>query len=181
MLISELDTPAVVVDLDILHRNLSRMGDYCRQHGLALRPHAKTHKIPALAHKQIESGAVGITVAKLDEAEIMIDAGISDLLLAYPIATDRKAQRLANLAERARIAVSLDSVEAAQAISRQANERGVGIGVLVEMDVGFGRCGVADEQQALSLARRIMTLPGLDFRGLMFFPGNLQVLPEQQE
>src|SRR5262249_31930412 len=104
-----------------------------------------------------------------------------DLLLAYPIATDRKAQRLANLAERARIAVSLDSVEAAQAISRQANERGVGIGVLVEMDVGFGRCGVADEQQALSLARRIMTLPGIDFRGLMFFPGNLQVLPEQQE
>jgi D-serine deaminase-like pyridoxal phosphate-dependent protein len=181
MLVNELDTPAVIVDLDVMERNLSRMGEYCRKHGLSLRPHAKTHKIPALAHKQIESGAVGITVAKLDEAEIMIESGIRDVLVAYPIATERKAQRLANLAERVRVAVSLDSEEAAKAVSRQANERGVKIGILVELDVGFGRCGVPDEQHALALAQKIVALPGLEFRGLMFFPGHMQVLPEQQE
>src|SRR6476661_4980100 len=150
MLVSELDTPAVIVDLDVMERNLSRMAEYCRNHGLSLRPHAKTHKIPALAHKQIESGAVGITVAKLDEAEIMIESGIRDVLIAYPIATEHKAQRLANLAERARVAVSLDSEEAARTVSRQANERDVTIGILVELDVGFGRCGVPDEQHALA-------------------------------
>jgi D-serine deaminase-like pyridoxal phosphate-dependent protein len=182
MLVAELDTPAVIIDLDMVERNLRRMADYCREHGFKLRPHAKTHKVPELAHQQMTSGAVGITVAKLGEAEVMIEAGISDLLIAYPIVGEQKTKRLAALAERARLAVSLDSTEAAQAISEQAQERGVKIGVLVEIDVGFRRCGVENEQAALALARRILDLPGLEFRGLMFFPGNFVLpLPQQAE
>src|SRR5215216_1842849 len=106
MLTSHLDTPAVVVDLDIMDRNLSRMGDYCRAHQLLLRPHTKTHKIPELAKRQIASGAHGITVAKLGEAEVMLNAGISDILIAYPIVGATKTRHLARLAEKANIAVS---------------------------------------------------------------------------
>src|SRR5215216_996005 len=117
MLTSHLDTPAVVVDLDIMDRNLSRMGDYCRKHQLLLRPHTKTHKIPELAKRQIASGATGITVAKIGEAEVMLNAGIDDMLIAYPIVGADKAKRLATVSERANINVSLDSEEAAVAIS----------------------------------------------------------------
>src|SRR5919106_5235156 len=102
MHISELDTPAVVVDLDVMDQNLSRMADYCREHQLLLRPHTKTHKIPELAKRQIAGGATGITVAKISEAEVMLDAGITDILIAYPIVGPQKTSRLARLAEQAR-------------------------------------------------------------------------------
>ena len=181
MLISELDTPALVVDLDVMERNLSRMAEYCREHDLRLRPHTKTHKIPELARKQIESGATGITVAKLDEAEVMIDAGLNDLLIAYPIVGPTKTRRLADLAQRATITVSLDSETAARGISAAAAERGTNVNILVELDVGFGRCGVANETDALQLAQTVASLPGLNFHGLMFFPGHLGVEPEQRK
>jgi D-serine deaminase-like pyridoxal phosphate-dependent protein len=181
MLISELDTPALIVDLDVMEQNLAAMADYCRRHNLHLRPHTKTHKIPELAHKQIESGASGITVAKLSEAEIMIDAGLTDLLIAYPIVGPIKTRRLADLAERAKICVSLDSEEAARGISAAVSERGATVGILVELDVGFGRCGLGDEANALRLAQTVAALPGLDFRGLMFFPGHFGVDPAQRE
>src|SRR5215203_6785424 len=116
MLISELETPAVIVDLDVMDQNLSRMADYCRKHQLLLRPHTKSHKIPELAKQQIASGATGITVAKIGEAEVMIETGIEDILIAYPIVGAEKTVRLARIAERARITVSLDSEEAARAI-----------------------------------------------------------------
>jgi D-serine deaminase-like pyridoxal phosphate-dependent protein len=180
MHISELDTPALIVDLDVMERNLSAMAEYCRRHNLRLRPHTKTHKIPELARKQIESGAHGITVAKLSEAEVMIDAGLTDLLIAYPIVGRAKTQRLAGLAERASLTVSLDSQEAARGISAAMSERGTTVGILVELDVGFGRCGVGDEERALTLAQAIASLPGLDFRGLMFFPGHFGVLPDER-
>src|SRR5689334_11943762 len=187
MLINELDTPALIVDLDVMERNLSRMAAYCREHGLRLRPHTKTHKIPELARKQIESGATGITVAKLDEAEVMIDAGLNDLLIAYPIVGPTKTRRLADLARRARITVSLDSETAARGISAalsecglQSSERGIhssenNVNILVELDVGFGRCGVPNETEALKLAETVSSLPGLNFEGLMFFPGHFGV------
>jgi D-serine deaminase-like pyridoxal phosphate-dependent protein len=139
MLISELDTPALIVDLDVMERNLAQMADYCRRHNLRLRPHTKTHKIPELARKQIESGATGITVAKLDEAEVMIDAGLTDLLLAYPIVGPLKTHRLADLAQRATITVSLDSEAAARGISAALAQRGGKAGILVELDSGFHR------------------------------------------
>jgi D-serine deaminase-like pyridoxal phosphate-dependent protein len=180
MHISELETPAVVVDLDVMERNLSRMAEYCRKHELLLRPHTKSHKTPALAKRQIASGATGITVAKIGEAEVMLDAGITDLLVAYPIVGPEKAKRLAVLAERASITVSLDSEEAAAGISAAVSDHGTKVGILVELDVGFHRCGLTSEAAAVQLARNISSLPGLEFKGLMFFPGHFGVGPEQR-
>ena len=180
MLISELETPAVVIDLDVMERNLSRVADYCRRQKLRLRPHTKTHKIPDLAKRQIASGATGITVAKIGEAEVMIDAGITDILIAYPIVGHEKAERLAKLAERANIAVSLDSEEAARAVSEAVAARNLKTGILVELDVGFGRCGLANEDELLALARKVSDLAGLEFRGLMFFPGQFVVGPQER-
>ena len=180
MHLSELDTPALVVDLDVMERNLSQMADYCRRHHLRLRPHTKTHKIPELAKKQIAGGALGITVAKLGEAEVMVKAGLKDLLIAYPIVGPAKTKRLADLALRAVVTVSLDSEEAARGISAAMVKRGSEAGVLIELDVGFGRCGVANEKDALALARKISSLPGLEFKGLMFFPGHFGVSPNDR-
>lgn len=180
MLISDLDTPAVIVDLDVMERNISRMSDYCREHQLLLRPHTKTHKIPELAKRQIASGATGITVAKISEAEVMLDAGINDILIAYPIVGPTKTAQLARLAERARIGVSLDSEEVARGLSEAAASHGTTIGSLIEMDVGFERCGFSDEADLLALGKKIADLPGLEFRGLMFFPGQFTVGPEER-
>ena len=180
MHVAELETPAVVVDLDVMDQNLSRMADYCRTRQLLLRPHTKTHKIPELAKRQIESGATGITVAKIGEAEVMLDAGINDILIAYPIVGAGKAERLAAIAERASIRVSLDSEEAAVSISEAVARRGAKVGILVELNVGFDRCGVSSEVEALRLAKKISSLPGLEFKGLMFFPGHFGVDPEQR-
>jgi D-serine deaminase-like pyridoxal phosphate-dependent protein len=163
-----------------MERNLSRVAEYCRKHQLLLRPHTKTHKIPELAKRQLASGATGITVAKIGEAEVMLDAGITDILIAYPIVGPDKTTRLARLAERANIAVSVDSEEAARGISEAAARRGAKVGILLEMDVGFGRCGVGKETDVVTLAQKISALPALEFRGLMFFPGHFGVAPEQR-
>jgi D-serine deaminase-like pyridoxal phosphate-dependent protein len=180
MLVSELETPAVIVDLDVMDQNLSRMAGYCRDHHLLLRPHTKSHKIPELAKRQLASGATGITVAKLGEAEVMLNAGITDILIAYPIVGPDKAARLAKIAEHASLTVSLDSEAAARTISAAVSKQRVKVGVLAELDVGFGRCGVSDEVELLTLARKITSLPGLEFKGAMFFPGHFGVLPEQR-
>jgi len=123
--------------------------------------------------------AQGITVAKIGEAEVMLEAGITDIMIAYPIIGKGKAEKLAELATQANITVSLDSVEVAKAISDEAKKKDARIGILVEMDVGFHRCGVTTEDEVLTVARSVADLPGLEFKGLMFFPGHLQV-PEKE-
>jgi D-serine deaminase-like pyridoxal phosphate-dependent protein len=175
LFVANLETPAIVVDLDVMERNLSRMADYCRGNNLRLRPHTKTHKIPELAKQQIASGAHGITVAKIGEAEVMLNAGITDILIAYPVFGRGKAEKLAELATRANITVALDSLEVAQAIAGEVNKTNARVDVLVELDVGFRRCGLANEDEVLMLAQEVADLTGLDFKGLMFFPGNFQV------
>lgn len=180
MLISELETPAVIVDLDIMDRNLARMAGYCREHQLRLRPHTKTHKIPELAKRQLAGGAAGITVAKLGEAEVMLAAGINDMLIAYPIVGPKKTKRVAELAQQANITVSLDAEEVARGLSEATTREGTKIGVLIEMDVGFGRCGLSQEADVLALARKIAELRGLEFKGLMFFPGHFGVAPDER-
>lgn len=179
LLVAELETPAVIVDLDVVERNLSRMADYCRANNIRLRPHTKTHKIPALAKWQLEKGARGITVAKVGEAEVMLEAGITDILIAYPVFGGAKAAKLAELATRANLTVALDSLEVAEAISREAKRKNAIVRVLVEIDVGFRRCGIANEDDVLALAQKVDGLPKLEFNGLMFFPGHFQV-PEQE-
>lgn len=180
MIISELETPAVVIDLDIMDRNLARLAEYARAHQLRLRPHTKSHKIPELAKRQIASGATGITVAKLGEADVMLAAGITDILIAYPIVGAEKTARLAQMAERAAITVALDSEAAAREISAAAAKHGTKIGLLVEMDVGFNRCGLSNESDLITLARTISDLPAVEFKGLMFFPGQFTVAADER-
>lgn len=179
MLIHELETPCVIVDLDIMERNVERMADYCHEKAIHLRPHTKTHKIPELASLQVKKGSIGITTAKVGEAEVMFDHGISDILIAYPIVGDQKVQRLARLAKNACITVALDSEESMEDIALAQKQHGVWVGILVELDVGFGRCGVVDERAAVALAAKCVSL-GLEFRGLMFYPGHLLVEAERQ-
>jgi len=180
MHVTELDTPALVVDLDILETNLQEMAAYCTLHGLGLRPHTKTHKIPAIARKQIESGAHGITVAKLGEAELMVRNGFDDLLIAYPIVGASKLARLVELSKKAQITVSTDSLAVAEGISSAAQAAGTKIGLLAEMDAGLRRCGVQSPDELVALATAMTRLPSVDFLGFMFFPGQIRVSPPEQ-
>jgi D-serine deaminase-like pyridoxal phosphate-dependent protein len=179
MRIAELDTPALLIDLDIMERNLARVAGYAREHGLRLRPHTKTHKIPALGRKQLESGAVGLTVAKVSEAEVMIGSGAPDLLVAYPILGERKLARLMAAARETRVSVALDSAFAAQGLSEAARGAGLTTGVLAEVDVGLGRVGVNPGSELIALIREIERLPGLRFDGIAFYPGHIKLLDEQ--
>lgn len=180
MKLDGLDTPSVLVDVDIMTANLDRLARYCRDHGLNLRPHVKTHKIPELARLQVRKGAVGVTVAKLGEAEVMADGGVEDILLAYPVYGEIKWKRLAALARRTRISVALDSLEVARGISKHAREGGVRIPILVEFDTGMRRCGFAIGQEAIPVVERIAELPALDYQGLLIYPGHFLTDPERR-
>ena len=169
----ELPTPALTIDLDILECNLDRMAAYCREHGIGLRPHTKTHKAPEVGRMQVERGAVGLTVAKVGEAEVMAAAGLDDILIAFPIWGEDKLGRIAALARERNILLSLDDEATAQGLSRAASAAGATVGVLVEFDVGMRRCGVVPGPAALELARKIEKMPGLKFSGLMLYPGNI--------
>ncbi len=173
MIDRELPTPAVVVDLDVVERNLTRMARYCREHGLNLRPHTKTHKTPEVARLQLASGAAGLTVAKVGEAEVMVKAGLDDILVAYPVFGTENLQRLARLAESHRLLISLDSLVTAQELSRAVSARGASIGILVEFDAGLHRCGIAPSPELVQVAQTIQKLPGLKLRGLMTYTGNI--------
>ena len=177
MHISEVETPALLVDLDILDRNLVRVADYARRHGLRLRPHTKTHKSIHLARRQLELGAAGLTVAKVGEAEVMLAAEPADLLVAFPVIGSAKLERLMAVARRARVTVALDSMEAARPLSGAAAAAQVEIGVLAETDVGLGRVGVDPGAPLLALAQLIARLPGLSFEGIAFYPGHINLNP----
>jgi D-serine deaminase-like pyridoxal phosphate-dependent protein len=176
----ELSTPALTVDLDALDRNLSRVAELCRRQGVGLRPHTKTHKTIEVSRMQMEHGAVGLTVAKVGEAEVMAGAGFDDILVAYPIFGGEKLRRLAEIARTRRLLVSLDAEATAQELSRAAAAHGVTIGVLVEFDAGVHRCGLEPGPQLVELAKFIEKLPGLRFRGLMSFFGNVWGSPEER-
>ena len=176
----ELSTPALTIDLDILERNLDRMAALCRQHGLGLRPHIKTHKTPELARLQFERGAIGLTVAKVGEAEVMAGAGFDDLLVAFPIWGAENLRRLAVLARNRRMLLSLDNLATAQELSRAMSAQGANIGVLVEFDSGLRRCGLAPGPACMELARQVAKLPGLTFRGLMTYSGNIWGTEEER-
>jgi D-serine deaminase-like pyridoxal phosphate-dependent protein len=157
--IDELDTPTLTADLDAVERNIARVQRYCDEHGLALRPHIKTHKLPELARMQVDAGARGITCQKLGEAEIFADAGFDDILISFPLIGRQKIERLRVLAERIRLCVAVDSDEGAAALE------GIGVDALVECDTGFGRTGVQTPEAAARLAGRVER-----FRGLMTYP-----------
>jgi D-serine deaminase-like pyridoxal phosphate-dependent protein len=178
-LVEELDTPAVVIDLDIVAANIKRAQDTLSGHGLNNRPHIKTHKIPALAKMQMDAGAVGITCQKLGEVEVMADAGVADdILLTYNVLGEAKTERLAALIRRLkRMAVVLDNAVVARGLSEAGRRHGVDIRFLIECDTGYGRNGVQSPQDALDLARETMRMPNMQFEGLMTFP---TAKPEQR-
>lgn len=175
----ELETPAAVVDLDRMEANLDRLATYARTHGLALRPHVKTHKTPALAAEQLRRGAAGITVATLHEAEVMA-AVADDVLLAYPPVGKARIARLLALPEHVRITVALDSHDALEPLAAAAAAAGRTIGVLVEIDVGMRRCGVTRPDEAVALAAAAARLDGVEYRGVMFYPGHIREHVDEQ-
>jgi D-serine deaminase-like pyridoxal phosphate-dependent protein len=177
---SQLETPAVLIDLDRVEANLKRAQDYADSHGLKLRPHIKTHKLPRFAKRAMELGAVGITVQKLGEAETMADAGIGEIFLPYNIIGPAKLKRLRALAERVNITVTADSAETIEGLSAAFADSKTPLTVLVECDTGMGRCGVQTPEAALGLAEKISNSPGLRFGGLMTYPAAGQVEANSQ-
>jgi D-serine deaminase-like pyridoxal phosphate-dependent protein len=173
MTLDELETPAALVDVERMDANLARAAGYCRERGLAWRPHAKTHKTPELAMEQLRAGAVGVTVATPREAEVMASV-VDDILLAYPPFGASKLGRLMRLPERVRLTVGLDSDEALDALAEAARSTGRTVGVLVEMDAGMGRVGIAAPADVVALARRSAGQGGVEFRGIMFYPGHVR-------
>lgn len=179
MNISELETPALLIDLDIMERNLERTASYAREHDLRLRPHTKTHKIPTLGRKQIALGAAGLTVAKVGEAEVMLDAGPPELYVAYPVIGRKKLERLMRVAAKTRITVGLDSVFAARQLSDAAREARTEVAVLAEMDVGLGRVGVSPGAALIELGKQIARLPRVNLQGITFYPGHIKSADEE--
>lgn len=177
MTVDDLDTPTVLCELDILDRHLAEMAAHCRAIGIPFRAHTKSHKIPEIAHRQMASGAVGLCCQKLGDAEVMVAAGLTDILIPFNLVGAHKMDRLTRLARRARITVSVDSEAVAAGISAQAAADGVTVPVLVEMDTGGRRCGVQTPEAARALARAIDRLPGLAFEGLMTYPSRLEARP----
>lgn len=173
--ITAIDTPAVLIDIDRVEANLVRAQAYADQHGLPLRPHIKTHKLPRFAKRAIALGAIGITVQKLGEAEVMADAGITDIFLPYNILGAEKLARLRALNERVTIAVTADSTITVDGLAATFANAGKPLHVLVECDTGMGRCGVQSPAEAVQLAQYIAAAPGLVFDGLMTYPAAGQV------
>jgi len=178
--LSDLETPALVVDLDRLERNLDRAAEYVRAHGLALRPHVKTHKTPWIAAEQLRRGAVGLTCATPREAEAMSEVG-RDLLVAYPPVGAARARRLVALPESVRLTVGLDSATAVDLLAASARAADRPVHVLVEMDMGMRRVGVAGVEEAIALARRVAASPPLEYAGVMFYPGHVREAVTEQE
>lgn len=173
-------TPALVVDLRIVRQNLARLGAYGKEHGIAIRPHTKTHKSVAMARLQLEYGTAGLTVAKVGEAEVMRLAS-ADLLVAYPIVDAARIERLVTLARDARVRVAIDSRQAAEALGNATATAGVTIGILVDLDVGFHRTGLQTPQEALQLAQIVDRAAGLSLDGLFTYPGHVWVSAAEQK
>ncbi len=170
MRVDELETPVPVVDIDRLEANISRLQLYLNEHGIANRPHIKTHKIPAIAQMQMDAGAVGITCQKVSEAEVMAEAGFTDIFIPYNILGESKLTRLMVLAKRVTVSVTADSAYVIRGLSDSAQRAGLTLTVLIECDTGAHRCGVQSPQEAAELARLIKQLPNLHFGGLMTYP-----------
>ncbi|HEX3765800.1 MAG TPA: DSD1 family PLP-dependent enzyme [Kofleriaceae bacterium] len=172
---AELNTPVLVIDRDALDRNLARMAEFARGHGVALRPHAKTHKSVDIARRQIAAGAIGVCCAKLGEAEALADGGIAQLLITSPVVAEPAVRRLAELHRRAaELMVAVDHPDNAAALAAAvAAPRGAGrpLDVLIDIDPGIHRTGVASPAAALALVERVRALPALRYRGVQFYCG----------
>jgi D-serine deaminase-like pyridoxal phosphate-dependent protein len=177
----EIDTPALVVSEDILHRNIAEMASFARSVDVTLRPHIKTHKTPQIARLQLAAGAIGITCAKVGEAEVMVEhAGVQDVLLAYPTIGTEKIRRVVELLDRARIIVAVDSLEAARMISRDLSRYDRRLDVMLEINTGQHRSGVTVGDDAVAMALAINRLPNLHLVGIMTHEGHANSAPPEE-
>lgn len=179
--LAELDTPALVVDLPAFERNLQRMADLVPSGRIRLRPHAKSHKTPAVAERQLKLGAAGVCCAKLGEAEVMIAGGVTDVLITGAVVGGAKAARLANLTRDATVTVAIDCADHLEALQAAAARADARIGILVEVDVGQNRCGVRSSDQAVALAVQAERSSHLIFRGLQGYNGAIQQIADHGE
>lgn len=163
-------TPAVVIDLDVVERNIARVQALCEAAGVANRPHIKTHKSPVIASMQRDAGARGITCQKIGEAEVMADGGHEDILIAYNILGEEKLGRLGRLLARTKVTVAADNPTVVAGLPQAAAIAGRDLDVVVECDTGRRRAGVETAAEAVALAREIASRPGLSFSGFMLYP-----------
>jgi D-serine deaminase-like pyridoxal phosphate-dependent protein len=179
--IHDLETPSILIDLDIMQRNLEAMQKRCDDLGIQFRPHIKTHKIPAIAKMQLAVGAVGIACQKVSEAEVFVDAGITDIQIPYNIVGERKTARLAELAKRAKVTVTVDNSTVIDGIAAAAKNAGVTINMLVELVALNNRTGTTPEN-ALELAKHIVSYGDcLHFGGIMIYPADVAIRPRLQK
>lgn len=171
--LADVDTPALILDGAACERNLARMAEFFRERAAKLRPHFKNHKCVTLAKRQLAAGAIGITCAKLAEAEVLVASGIGDVLIANQVVGPQKVARLARLAREAKLTVAVDHIEQVEAISAAALQAGSQVRLLIEVDIGMGRCGVAPGEAAFVLAEQIGRMQGVRLAGLQAYEGHL--------
>ncbi len=175
--VEDVPTPALLIDVAGMELNLAKMAAHAEERGISLRPHTKTHKCPLLAKRQMELGAVGVCCAKVSEAEVMVEAGIGEVLITSPVVTDDKIGRVVALSKRSpQVTLAVDNRAAAERLDQAAAAGGATQRVLVDLDVGTRRTGIATGEPALDLARTIDRLPHLDLRGLQAYAGHLMHL-----
>ncbi|HPD31866.1 MAG TPA: DSD1 family PLP-dependent enzyme [Phycisphaerae bacterium] len=181
--IEDLDTPALLLDWPAAQRNLRKMADFFRGRPAQLRPHFKNHKCSELARRQLKAGsAVGVTCAKLAEAEVLATAGVDDILIANQIVGPAKIDRLIALARRVpRLRVAVDDLEQTRLLARVAEASGLTVGVLIEIDIGMGRCGLPPGEPAVRMAAELATLKGIRLDGLQAYEGHLVAVADPQE
>lgn len=179
--IEEVPTPALLVDLDLLTENMETMAAYLQKVGTHLRPHAKTHKTPAIGHMQMRHGAVGLCCATVGEAEAMVYAGIPEVLIANEVVEASSLRRAVNLCRQARILMIVDEQDNAAKLATVARQYGVTVEVLVDLDVGQGRCGARSLEQLVELAQSVRKMPGLRLMGVFGYEGHLQFIPDRKE
>ena len=175
----ELETPALILDLDVARANIARMAEFLADKPVKLRPHAKLHKSPRIARLQIEAGAIGISCATAWEAITMAEGGIEDILVANQVVGSGKIRALVEACGKARITVAVDSARNLDQLSAAAAAAGQSLGVLVEIDVGMGRCGVRSADEALIVAQHAASLPGIELRGVMGYEGHCMLEPDR--
>lgn len=179
--VEEVSTPALLLDVDVLESNIAEMARFLSGKEAHLRPHVKTHKCAVIAHKQLAAGARGITCAKLGEAEVMAASGIRDILIANQVIGRDKIDRLVGLTRHSEVIVAVDTDENARDLSDACVQRGTKLNVIVEVDVGLGRCGTRSPEEAVRLAHLLEKLPGLRFRGVMGYEGHTVFIVDAEE
>jgi D-serine deaminase-like pyridoxal phosphate-dependent protein len=181
MPLADVDTPALILDLDAFEHNLKRLHDSLAGRDIKVRPHAKSHKCPEIAKRQMALGAVGVCCQKVSEAEAMVDGGVNDVLIANEVVGAAKLKRLTALSKRATIAVCADHADNVAALDAAAREAGVTLNVLVEVNVGANRCGIEPGEPAFKLAQQIHTSKNLRFAGLQAYQGGAQHMRKTEE